>query len=146
MVLGYLRFRWWLYKVKREYRSRQRKNDAELARAKAAGRSGDDLNAIQSRAADYFFYFQDDVRKVHCEYLLQEAQRLLVPSPDVSDATIWDTAGNRTWLTEKGINHMRAAVRAEKKARAELFVMWMPGIVGILGALIGLASILMSKK
>lgn len=145
-MLDYLRFRWALYKLKREYRGVQRKNDAELARAKAAGKTGDDLYVIESDAAGDFFYFQDEVRRAHSRHLIQEAQRLLVPSPDSNDANLWDKEGNRVWLTEKGINHMRAAVRAEKKARAELLLMWIPGIVGVLGALIGLASVLMSKK
>jgi hypothetical protein len=33
----------------------------------------------------------------------------------------------------------------ERKAQAELFVMWLPGIVGLIGALIGLLSILKVK-
>ena len=53
---------------------------------------------------------------------------------------------NHVFLTERGINHMRALVRGERKAQADLFLMWMPGVVGILGALIGLAAILTGHR
>ena len=53
---------------------------------------------------------------------------------------------NDVFFTERGINHMRALVRAERKAQADLSLMWMPGVVGILGALIGLAAILTGRR
>jgi hypothetical protein len=65
---------------------------------------------------------------------------------------MWVHDGDRHFLTPAGFAQLRAAIRAERKARAEetkaradLFAMWVPGIVGILGALIGLASILVGK-
>jgi hypothetical protein len=48
-------------------------------------------------------------------------------------------------LSRAGINELRSAIRAEKKARVERFLMWAPGITGILGAAIGLAAILIGK-
>jgi hypothetical protein len=78
---------------------------------------------------------------------VRKTSRLLLPLPATSDETMWEKEGaNYIYLTEHGINHLRAAIRVERKARVELFLMWMPGVVGILGALIGLAAILMQKK
>ena len=65
----------------------------------------------------------------------------------MNDDEMWESDGpNRFFITEHGIDHMRAAIRAERKARVELFLMWMPGVVGILGALIGLVAVLTSKR
>lgn len=72
---------------------------------------------------------------------------MLLPQPDLKDEVMWEKeAPNRVCLTERGINHMRALVRAERKAQAELLLMWVPGVVGTLGALIGLAAILSGRK
>jgi hypothetical protein len=69
-----------------------------------------------------------------------------VPSLGTSDGT-WDKDNEGySYLSQIGINKLRADIRAERKARVELFLMWVPGVVGILGALIGLAAILMGKK
>ena len=48
-------------------------------------------------------------------------------------------------LTEKGVIRVRSIVRAEHKANLEIFLMWVPGVVGLIGAAIGLASILIRK-
>jgi len=59
---------------------------------------------------------------------------------------MWDSEqGGFSYLSQLGINKLRADIRAERKARVELFLMWMPRVVGILGALIGLAAILVRK-
>jgi hypothetical protein len=81
-------------------------------------------------------------------YLVSEADRLLIPLPDWDDENSWTTFNTDTVehvLSRTGIDELRSKIRAEKKARADRFVMWVPGIVGILGALIGLAAILVGR-
>jgi hypothetical protein len=86
------------------------------------------------------------LREALSDYLISEAYRLFIPLPD------WDKQDKvgsgdtvKHVLTRDAINELRSAIRAEKKARVEQFLMWVPGIVGILGAAIGLASILIRK-
>ena len=50
------------------------------------------------------------------------------------------------YLSQRGINKLRADIRAERKARVELLLMWVPGVVGVLGALIGLVAVLTARK
>jgi hypothetical protein len=51
----------------------------------------------------------------------------------------------RPYLNRAGLKQLRSDIRAEKKARAERLLMWVPALtamVGIIGALTGLAAIL----
>jgi hypothetical protein len=143
-MLAHLRFRWELWRLERDQRSVGKKNEAKVLDAKKRKLSGDEIYVIENDAAGDYFHFQDEIRKLHSRYLWSQAARLLIPRPDLDDEEMWEhMPPNNVYLTEKGINHMRAAIRAERKGRAELFLMYVPGIVGILGALIGLTSILM---
>jgi hypothetical protein len=87
------------------------------------------------------------IQEAQSEYLISEADRLLIPMPDWDDHNLWSVHADTDEhvLNRAGINELRSAIRLEKKARAERFLMWVPGIVGILGAAIGLASILIRK-
>jgi hypothetical protein len=144
---GYVGFRWELFWLEREQRRLGKKHIAALKAAKLRKASADEIYVIDDDGAGDYFYIQDEIRKLHSRYLCSQTSRLLLPLPATSDETMWEKEGaNYIYLTEHGINHLRAAIRAERKARVELFLMWMPGVVGILGALIGLAAILMQKK
>jgi hypothetical protein len=146
-MFGYLRFRWKLGQLERERRRVEKINAAEIATARKRNASADDIYVIENDAAGDYFHFQDEIKKLHSRYLSSQASRLLIPYPQLNDDSMWEREGpNHFYLTEHGINHMRAAIRAERKARVELFLMWMPGVVGILGALIGLVAVLSGRK
>jgi hypothetical protein len=116
-VLAYLRFRWELYNLESEQRRIGRINNEALAKAKRAGKPSDDLYAIEEEGASDYFHFQDEIQRLHSRYLVQEARRLVIPCPDLADTTIWDKDGNRVFLTEKGINHMRGPCGRRRKLK-----------------------------
>jgi hypothetical protein len=96
--------------------------------------------------------FRNIIYSIHTDYLRSEAHRLVVPMPDQTDDTVWRRASPEgkpefEYLTAKGINDLRAAIRAEKKVRREYWLMWLPMVVaftGLIGAATGLAAILKS--
>jgi hypothetical protein len=144
---GYFGFRWELFWLEREQRRLGKNTAAEIATAKKRNVSGEDIYLIEMDGASDYFHCQNEIRKLHSRYLCSQASRLLLPRPALSDETMWEKEGpNYIYLTEHGINHLRATIRAERKARVELFLLWVPGVVGILGALIGLAAIVLGKK
>jgi hypothetical protein len=105
------------------------------------------LRDIDQYAEQDWFQHQDDVRAAHSRFLVTKASEMILPIPNFEDKTMWrDDQMGRTCLTDLGTNALRAAVRTERKARLEMFLMWVPGVVGILGTLIGLAAILMGRK
>lgn len=145
-MFNYLKFRWEVYRLERADRTAYRKNTDALNKARAKKASSDDIQLLEYERATDGWYFQDEIRKLHSRYLCIQAAKLIVPQPDLKDEAMWEKEGpNRIYLTERGINHLLTAIRAERKARAELFLMWAPGVTGLIGAAIGLATILVKK-
>jgi hypothetical protein len=103
---------------------------------------------MESRGMADTCEYEDEIFRLHTRYLISGAHRLILPTPDRKNEELWRECivlGRKT-LSRKGIHELRTAIRAEKKARVERFLMWVPGVVGILGTLIGLASILTGRE
>jgi 5-formyltetrahydrofolate cyclo-ligase len=146
-VITYIRFRWDLYQIERQERKLDRRHKQIIRAAKKRGGTSEELYGLERDRAIGGWHFQDEIRKLHSRYLCSQASRMLLPQPDQKDEMMWEKeTPDRICLTERGINHMRALVRAERKAQTELLLMWVPGVVGTLGALIGLAAILTGRK
>jgi hypothetical protein len=146
-MLDYLKLRCKLWKLARVWDRIEAANAARVKEAKERGAKRDELYEIDQFAANDWWQHQDDVRAAHSRFLVAKASEMILPIPKFDDKTMWkDDQMGRTTLTELGINTLRSAVRAERKARLEMFLMWVPGVVGILGTLIGLAAILTGKK
>lgn len=143
-MFDYIRFRWELHNLEKEERHADKEYDVKMRAAKARNASDDEIEDLGMEAGHFSFHYQEEIQKLHSKYLLRQAYRLLVPRPEFrKENGMWDQDQEHfAYLSEAGINKLRADIRAERKARAELFAMWMPGVVAILGALIGLVSVL----
>jgi hypothetical protein len=145
-MFNYAQLQWKLHKLARVWDHVDAANEARLKEARDSKALAEVIAEINREIAADYFEHEDDVRRAHTKYLLAEASRLIVPIPDREEENTWRmTFSGHQVLTETGINTLRAAVRAERKARLEIFLMWVPGVVGLLGAAIGLASILIKK-
>jgi hypothetical protein len=146
-MFDYLQLRWKLWKLARIWDDIEGASKARLEEARKRQASREELHEIDHDAAREYFEYQDDVRAAHSRFLTSKASQLILPIPERVDKAMWeeDYIG-RTSLTELGINTVRSAVRAERKARLEMFLMWVPGVVGILGTLVGLAAILTGRR
>jgi hypothetical protein len=148
-VLDYIQLRWKLWRTHRSWSKLDAKYTAALEEAKKRKAAKDEIESVEAEFhADYFDYCEQ-VETAHSQFLCKRASRLIIPLPKFDDSDMWEDfhdGSGRHHLTETGINALRAAIRAERKARLDMFLMWVPGIVGILGALIGLVSVLSGKK
>ena len=85
---------------------------------------------------------------IQTEYFRNKADVLNVPMPDPSnkemyDSVEWDDDPQQPkYLADNGVRSIRAAVREEEKHRREATGYWFGIVVGIIGALTGLISIL----
>lgn len=81
-------------------------------------------------------------------YLKSKADKLLVPMPDANDAEMNraynfdDEQGDKNILTTKGMHKLRVILREESKVRREVVAFWFTIITGLIGATIGLVSVL----
>jgi hypothetical protein len=141
-MIGYLRFRWGLWRAQKRLRwaSKAYVDDIRGARAKQSG--WQEIEKIKGMQVAEEELIQEEIRSLQTRRLLSAAQKLLVPYPD--EGWVEGKTVNR-YLTVTGMNDFRARIRAEKKARWELVVMWMPavaGITGLVGAVTGLVAVL----
>lgn len=85
---------------------------------------------------------------IQTEYFRNKADVLNVPMPDPSDKEMYDSVEwdddpqQPKYLTGKGVRSIRAAVREEEKHRREASGYWFGIVVGVIGALTGLISVL----
>jgi hypothetical protein len=120
--------------------------DRAVEAAKARGASQEEIDEITGGSDAPVMRYR--VRRAMSDYLLAEADRLLVPLPDEDDEAMWTVESEGVGtpvLTRAGINAVRAAIRAEKKASSERFLMMTSGLVGLIGAVTGLVSVIIRK-
>jgi hypothetical protein len=146
-VLAYILFQRKLFLIKRRQRRDERPIKAALADAKTKEFPIDEIGDLENDYGHIQVRYLDEILRLHTEYLIRESNRLIVPYPAANEPGMWERDDEGyVRLTEAGISKLRADIRAEKRARLERVIMWMPGVVGILGALIGLAAVLTGKK
>jgi len=143
-MFSYLKFHWQLWRWQRRYLEDEKGTEAAALAAKARGASEEEIEEIWGGSDGPVLRYR--VRRAMSDYLITEADRLLIPIPDTADEKIWENAERYPVLTRQGINELRAAIRAERKARVELFVMWMPTVIGLVGALTGLVAVILGLR
>jgi hypothetical protein len=87
-----------------------------------------------------------EIQSLITQRLIQIADRYLVPRPKFrSEGGAWvQTSAAGHWhLTIEAIADLRSAIRHEKKERSENGRMWLAALTGLVGTLIGLASLLL---
>jgi hypothetical protein len=131
---------------------RQKRDEQPIKAALAEAKDKDDypieeISNLENNYSHVQVRYLDEILRLHTEHLIRESNRLIVPYPAANEPGMWERDDEGyVRLTESGISKLRADIRAEKKARLERVIMWMPGVVGILGAWIGLAAILTRSK
>ena len=146
-MLAYILFQRKLVRIKRRQKRDERPIKAALADAKSKEFPIDEVSNLENDYGHIQVRYLDEILRLHTEYLIRESNRLIVPYPAANEPGMWERDDEGyVRLTEAGISKLRADIRAEKRARLERVIMWMPGVVGILGALIGLAAVLTGKK
>jgi 5-formyltetrahydrofolate cyclo-ligase len=142
-MFEYLRFRRELMEIERWQRKADAKYKKDIAAARKRGAMRDEVLQIESLAQFEDRTADEDIQRAHTRYLWREAHRLFIPTPHHEDEESWEEVGNRQVLTRKGINDLRAAIRAEKKVRREQVLMWVPAataLTGLAGAAIGVIA------
>src|SRR5262245_9612819 len=144
-MFPYLRLRWEIWRLEHRRNTEEKGTHKAVETARARSVPPAEIEEITGGSSEGVL--QRKIHEAHSRYLVSEARRLVIPAPDWNDNELWSInsdTGDHV-LSVAGINKLRADIRAEKKARAERFLMWVPGIVGILGALIGLVSVWKGK-
>lgn len=144
-MINYIQYR---RKLRKLYQQRKNTNEyfkTEIAKAKANNESREKIQEIDHEAYFELQQLDEEMRMLATRYLGKEANKLMVPMPEQEDDSMWKKSGilaNRYFLTTKGINTIRAEIRKEKNERFELFFKYTSLIIGILGTLTALFSVI----
>lgn len=141
-------YRWQLWKLQRERASVSRAGNKRYAEAKKSKASREDFEKLHSEERLELDLVDDEINFLETRYLREEAQRLLLAEPAFTkedDGGLWKQSNisGRYYLNQTGIAQLRESIRKEKRGRREAAITWSAAITGIVGALTGLASVLM---
>lgn len=103
----------------------------------------DKIRSIQESRRWELLYADDEIMELSSRRLLDAARKLLIPVPEFNEEN-WEESsvtGGR-FLTRQGMQELRRSIREEHKARREGHLVWGSALVGLIGALTGLASVL----
>jgi hypothetical protein len=138
-MLDWLHYHYKLRQFQAE-KKRTARNNAKLWRmAKQGKKPSRDLQGRDARLVD------DDISQLASDYLERTAQRLLLPVPEFNQrSNKWEkSAFTERWrLTLAAIFELRAAIQAERREIRS----WLAAITGLIGALIGLLSVILGRR
>jgi hypothetical protein len=99
---------------------------------------------------------REESAHLYTRTLLEEADALRVPTPNLSDSGgqetgFWEQGrhSGEQYLTTKGIAVLRSAIRAERRARWEdrgHMLAWITAITGLIGTLTGLVAVWLTVR
>ena len=94
----------------------------------------------------------DNISVLKSNYIIHKADKRSLPLPSQpsendSNNDLWDRhpGTGEYCLTNKGITEIRDLIRKDKKEALEIFSMWATILIGLMGTLIGLVSMLKLK-
>jgi hypothetical protein len=140
MSLNYLRYRLELRKQRRHAKDLQKKEPEDC-----------EQNQENGALIEYFHRVENAeqwLALIQTAYFIREAERLLVPVPEYRDEAMFsrveydDHPDEPYYLTPLGIKALKALVREEKKHRRDIVVFCMSSLTGLIGATIGLITII----
>jgi hypothetical protein len=143
-MIQYLRLRWEIWRLERADRAEQKKTREAVQAAKASNATDAEIKYIIDG-----YYASAQYRRIEeakSDYLVARAERLMIPVPSLYDSKTWIFDGGCRYLTREAFVKLRSDIRAEEKARAERLLIWVPGVVGIIGALTGLAAVILGRR
>lgn len=135
-----IKYRWELRKLENECNK-----IAEPYEKLRKGMSNQELEELRFEIGSELTPVSEKINALKTRRFRQIANRLMVPLPESKDKELWEYLpyiGGRA-LTDKGFWELKKFIRQEKRERREGFVVWLAASTGIIGALTGLAAVLM---
>lgn len=140
---------------------RHRRLQAELAKWREADAALESRRPIETtesnesgEMAEYYREYErlwEWRQLILTRYWESKAVSYEVIMPDLNDKALWgqveydDDSQEPRYLTDAGIARIKAAIREEQKHRREVAGFWVTLVVGCIGALTGLASVLVGS-
>lgn len=143
-MLGEIAYRFRLGALQRD-RAKTVRHYREPAKEARARR---DWDAVQEAEQSEWFevsLLDEEIDYLVSQRLLNRAERVIVAVPPDGEE-FWEKGHQtgRRYLTRRGIIELRASLRKEASERSSLLLAWGGWATGLIGALTGLAAVLMN--
>ena len=142
-MLKRLKYEWALRRLQRE-KARTRAFFVEPNRAAVESKDIAEIERITTEEIHEMLSIEDKISRLQTTFLIEEAQRLLIPTPafELDKDGAWEGAATAPHyqLKREQLAALRSAIRKEKKERREGLQSWAALLIGLVGALIGLFS------
>ena len=136
---------WDLWKVRRRLESVEKVRRESMDAAHKQQQSEDELASLFSSMSLDVDEANDEFRVLMTRKLVHEARSRLLPTPPrEEDSDMWERGPfNGQWyLTNKGMTAVKQSLREDRVGQREPIITWGGLILGLIGAISGLAAIL----
>jgi hypothetical protein len=115
--------------------------------AKEANTSQAEIDTVSYELMMEVDTIDDEIQQLVSQRVTQLAEDSLIPIPEIKQKDgAWEQSQTGKWrLTREAINTLRSEVRKEQRERSEGWRTSLAAWTGVIGALIGLASIFLNK-
>ena len=129
----------WMDSISESYRQ-------EMGKSRLASASRDEQEEIANRHHFDQRWAEDELQKLYHSYYIHAENRLRIAVPPFGDHDAWmESSISHGWyLTPETLEALRAEIRAERKARRDEWLAWVPLLalaVGMVSALTALVAV-----
>lgn len=142
--MNYFRYRKELYKLNSQRDKEKKSLDKLVDKARKDGGYDAAIEVYQMESVD-FHIIDDEISYLKTRHLISKAEKMSLPTPRIADEDgLWEQSSyiGKWYLTNKGITEIRRLIRQERKENFELVSHWVTIIIGVIGAIIGLISVI----
>ena len=119
---------------------------ADIRKAQKDSKSREDIQSLEHQSYFEESMIDEEIAILATDNLIRKARRRFVPIPSHDTDGMWEqcnTISNRYVLTDQGISQLRSSLQKERKEHAEIVVMVLAVLTGIIGAVTGLVAVIM---
>jgi len=135
------------YKRKRALLKEKRKIDDYYAPLFLKASNNHEKERLHVERDEVLYRIEESLSDIEDKLLIDKARSLYIDIPSLLDENIWELYRDSEilhHLTVNGKFYLNREIRKEKKERQEMALSWLKTLVPIIGALTGLAAVLLS--
>lgn len=143
-MLEDIKFQWRLRQLQKKKSSIESDTHVRVKEAEKA--KNRDLKS--ELISEFFFetdYVNNEIHDLQHRYICDKAEKYFLPLPPfVENSPEWEKSDvdDQVRLSQASICRLRSDIRKETKERHEQLFRWLAAIIGVIGALTGLAAVL----
>lgn len=143
-MFDYFKYRIKLAKLRRQESNLSKPYQKLIESYRIQKKSRADIDQLRSEEYSELQPILEEIAVLGTSFLRGKAKKHLIPLPDIDSPMMWEECSfsNGKVLTDLGIATVKSFLRNERREKLKIFLQVLAGITGIVGALIGLLSII----